>query len=261
MKKILVLLLALLLVFGMAACGGASEEAEKPASEPVTISVSAAASLTDALNDIATEYAKNSADTVEFNFGGSGALRTQIEEGAPCDLFISAATNHMDALEDAGLVVADSRSDLLANTLTLIASKEKADVVTLDSIATDAVGSIAVGEPETVPAGQYAAQTFESLGITAAVEHKLIYGQDVKAVLDYVDTGNADCGFVYKTDAMLLTTGVMIADVPADKHDAIVYPAALTTNSAQPEAAAAFLEYLGSDTAKGIFEKYGFTVL
>ena len=261
MKKALVILMTFLLVFGMSACGGAEEETAAPAAAPVTISVSAAASLTDALNDIATEYAKESQDTIEFNFGGSGALRTQIEEGAPCDLFISAASNHMDALEESGLVVSDSRSDLLANTLTLIASAEKADEVTLDSIATDAVKSIAVGEPETVPAGQYAVQAFDSLGITDAVTPKLIYAQDVKAVLDYVDTGNADCGFVYKTDALLLNTGVMIADVPAEDHDPIVYPAALTTDSAQPEAAAAFLEYLGSDTAKDIFEQYGFTVL
>lgn len=257
MKKILVLLMAFLLLFGMTACGGT---AEAPA-EPVTISVSAAASLTDAMNEIAAEYAKESSDIIEFNFGSSGALRTQIEEGAPCDLFISAATNHMDALDAAGLLAADTKTDLLANTLTLIAASEKADAVTLDALTTDAVESIAVGEPETVPAGQYAVQAFESMGITDAVTPKLIYAKDVRAVLDYVDTGNVDCGFVYKTDALLLTTGVMVADVPSDKHDPIVYPAALTANAAQPEAAAAFFEYIGSDTAKAIFEKYGFTVL
>lgn len=260
MKKILVVLMAFMLLFGMTACGGAAAEPAEPA-EPVTISVSAAASLTDALNEIATEYAKESSDIIEFNFGGSGALRTQIEEGAPCDLFISAAANHMDALDEAGLLVSDSRTDLLANTLTLIAASEKAASVTLDSLATDAVESIAVGEPETVPAGQYAVQAFGSMGITDAVTPKLIYAKDVRAVLDYVDTGNVDCGFVYKTDALQLTTGVMVADVPSDKHDPIVYPAALTANAAQPEAAAAFFEYIGSDAAKAIFEKYGFTVL
>lgn len=236
-------------------------ESNKEKHQSVTINISAAASLTDALNEISTEYAKTSQDKLLFNFAGSGSLMTQIEEGAPCDLFISASKEHMDELDTQGLIEEKTRVDLLGNTLTLIASEESKDLVSMDSLAGDEVKSIAIGTPESVPAGKYAQQSFQTLGIAEQVGPKLILGKDVRSVLDYVETGNVDCGFVYKTDALLLKSGAIIQDVPEDYHKPIVYPMAVLSESQNKEAITEFYEFLQTDYAKGVFEKYGFTVL
>ncbi|MDR1069631.1 MAG: molybdate ABC transporter substrate-binding protein, partial [Gracilibacteraceae bacterium] len=211
-----------LLVLGFSACGGSSggsggdgseseaaagtDAAAEETAEGAELNVSAAASLTDALEEIYTEYQKDSADVINFNFAASGTLQKQILEGAPCDIFISASKGHMDGLADENLIVPESRKDLLGNSLTLIASAEKADVVSADGLAGADVASIVVGEPDSVPAGNYAKQTLESMGIWDAIQDKLIFAKDVRQVLEYVETGNADCGFVYRSDAALMTT-------------------------------------------------------
>ncbi|MHC1721809.1 MAG: molybdate ABC transporter substrate-binding protein [Aminipila sp.] len=257
MKKIIIYS-AILIIVAMifTGCGN-----NKPKQESVTLNVSAAASLTDALNEISTEYAKTSTDNLLFNFGGSGSLMKQIEEGAPCDLFISASKEHMDELDTQGLIAKNTRVDLLGNTLTLIASEESKDLVSMDCLSGDKVKSIAIGTPESVPAGKYAQQSFETLGITKQLEPKLVLGKDVRSVLDYVETGNVDCGFVYKTDALLLKSGTIIQDVPQDYHKPIVYPMAVLSETQNKEAITKFYEYLQTDYAKNVFEKYGFTVL
>jgi molybdate transport system substrate-binding protein len=276
-------LLALLLL-GFSACGGSSggtdanaeaeagagtetsaestaESTEAESGAGVELNISAAASLTDALNEIYAEYQKDSADIIYFNFAASGTLQKQILEGAPCDFFISASEGHMDGLADEDRIVAESRKDLLGNALTLIAAAEKADVVSVAGLTGADVASIAIGEPESVPAGNYAKQALESLGTWEAVQDKLIFAKDVRQVLEYVETGNADCGFVYRSDAALLETGVIVEELPADSHSPIVYPAALIAGSENVVAAQAFYDYLQSEYAKGVFEKYGFTVL
>jgi molybdate transport system substrate-binding protein len=266
-------LLALLLL-GFSACGGnpsgteaeagagtEAEAAETGEAAGVELNVSAAASLTDALEEIYAEYQKESADLINFNFAASGTLQKQILEGAPCDFFISASKGHMDGLADESLIVPESRKDLLGNALTLVTAAEKSELVSVDSLTSADVTSIAIGEPESVPAGSYAKQTLESLGIWEAVTDKLIFAKDVRQVLEYVETGNADCGFVYRSDAALMETGVIVTDLPADSHSPIVYPAALIAGSENEAAAQLFYDYLQSDYAKGVFEKYGFTVL
>lgn len=257
MKKIM-MYSAILIIIAMifTSCGNNKEKHES-----ITLNVSAAASLTDALNEISTEYAKTSKDKLLFNFAGSGSLMAQIEEGAPCDLFISASKEHMDELDTQGLIEEKTRVDLLGNTLTLIASEESKDLVSMDSLASDEVKSIAIGTPESVPAGKYAQQSFEALGIAEQVGSKLILGKDVRSVLDYVETGNVDCGFVYKTDALLLKSGAIIQDVPQDYHKSIVYPMAILSETQNKEAIMEFYEFLQTEYAKDVFEKYGFTVL
>jgi molybdate transport system substrate-binding protein len=275
-------LLVALVVLGLSACGGGAgsggnetgadsgsgTEAEAGA-EPVEesggagaeLNISAAASLTDALEEIYAEYQNESNDVINFNFAASGTLQKQILEGAPCDLFISASKGHMDGLADESLIVPESRKDLLGNALTLIAVAEKADAVSVDKLTSAEIEHIAIGEPESVPAGNYAKQALESLGIWDAVQDKLILAKDVRQVLNYVDIGDADCGFVYRSDAALMETGVVVTDLPEDSHSPIVYPAALIAGSEQEAAAQAFYDYLQSDYAKGVFESYGFTVL
>lgn len=260
------LLLALMLALAcvLAGCGGGSDSEGQSSEEKegAEITVLAAASLTDALNEIITEYGKESSDKITTSYAGSGDLVQQIKGGAPCDLFISASKANMDDLEKQDLIDKDSRKDLLGNTLTLIAAAETADKVSMETLAADGVKQIAIGEPETVPAGKYATQVFENMKITDAVESKIVKAKDVRAVLNYVETGDAECGFVYKTDALMLKEdkGKIVEDVDSNLHDPIVYPAAVMKDSAQAEAAKAFYEYLETDYAKGVFEKYGFAV-
>lgn len=265
MKK-LSLILAFLTIFTFVLTGCSSKSdtpiSEEPTDEAVEINISAAASLTDALTEIQAAYAKQSNAILQFNFAASGALQKQIQEGAPCDLFISASESHMDTLEEAGLIVADSRKNLLGNALTLIASAEKASVVTgAESLTRADIESISIGTPDSVPAGKYAQQSLESLGVWDQIQDKIVFARDVRQVLEYVDTGNVDCGLVYKSDALMLETGVVIGDLPEDSHSPIVYPAALIKEAAQRDSAMAFFEYLQTDSAKDIFEQYGFTVL
>lgn len=261
MKKVLTIATAIIMVISMmllAGCGSNSEDsAEKP-----EVTVLAAASLTDALDEIIAEYEKDAECTITPSYAGSGDLVQQIEGGAPCDIFISASVSNMDQLEEGDYIDTETRTDILRNTLTLIATAEKADVVTMDSLTTDAVGTIAIGEPETVPAGQYASQVFENMGITDQLTDKIVYAKDVRAVLNYVETGDADCGFVYRTDAMLLDeeSGSIIGDVDQSLYDEVVYPAAIMKDAPQADYAADFFEFMQSDFAREVFEKYGFTV-
>lgn len=257
-KKIIsffVVFVLLISMFAMTGCGSSDEGKGE-------VTVLAAASLTDALDEIITEYEKDSDYTIIASYAGSGDLVQQIEGGAPCDIFISASKSNMDQLEDSGYIKSETRKDLLTNTLTLIAAKEKEDVVKMEDLASSKIGTIAIGEPETVPAGKYASQVFKNMGIESDLDGKLVYAKDVRAVLNYVESGDADCGFVYRTDALMLDEelGVIIGDVESDSHDAIVYPAAILKDSVEADGAADFYEFLQSDFAKKVFEKYGFTV-
>lgn len=267
-KNYLLFLLALVLTIGTFSLTGCNDSNEQPGAdggevgEPVELYISAAASLTDALIEIEQEYNKQSNAILTFNFAGSGTLQKQIEEGAPCDLFISASKGHMDALEELDIIDAESRTNLLGNTLVLIASSEKAQEINkLDYLKEGKPESICIGEPETVPAGKYAKEVLNSMGAWEALEDKIIYAKDVKQVIEYVDTGNVDCGFVYESDALLLKTGKIADYSPEGSHSPIVYPAALIKDSQNKEEAAAFYEFIKSDEIMKIFEKYGFTIL
>ena len=260
MKKILTLATVVIMALSMmllAGCGSdSSDDADKP-----EVTVLAAASLTDALNEIIEEYEKDADCTITPSYAGSGDLVQQIEGGAPCDIFISASKANMDQLEDEDYIDTDTRKDLLANSLTLIATAENKDTVTMDSLTTDAVGSIAIGEPTTVPAGKYASQVFDNMGITDQISGKIVEAKDVRAVLTYVTEGNADCGFVYRTDAEIEKDNIaIIGDVDESLHDPIVYPAAILKDAPEADSAADFYDFLQSDFAKKVFEKYGFTV-
>lgn len=264
MKKILTIMAAFVLsasILAITGCGGNNEKESAEPAEKAEVMVLAAASLTDALDEIITEFEKDFDCIVTPNYAGSGDLVQQIEGGAPCDIFISASKENMDQLEAGGYVDAQTRTDLLVNTLTLISTMEKKDIVTMDALVSDEVGIIALGEPETVPAGKYAAQVMDNAGITSQLTGKLVYSKDVRAVLNYVESGDADCGFVYRTDALMMdeTLGVIICDIDDTLHDPIVYPAAIMAGTSAGNHTADFFEFLQTDFAKKIFEKYGFT--
>lgn len=260
MKKILTLATVVIMALSMMLLAGCGSDSKDDADKP-EVTVLAAASLTDALDEIIEEYEKDADCTITPSYAGSGDLVQQIEGGAPCDIFISASKANMDQLEDGDYIDKDTRKDLLANSLTLIATSENKDTVTMDTLTTDAVGSIAIGEPTTVPAGKYASQVFDNMGIIDQISGKIVEAKDVRAVLTYVKEGNADCGFVYRTDAEIEKDNIaIIGDVDESLHDPIVYPAAILKDAPQADSAADFYDFLQSDFAKKVFEKYGFTV-
>lgn len=249
-------LLLLLAAMGLGGCGS---ERQKP---PTEIYVSAAASLTDALQNIGRKYeAENPSVKIIYNFGSSGALQTQIEQGAPADVFVSAAPKQMDDLEEKGLLLEGSRHDLLANEVVLIVPKDSPlDISSLSDLAGTAVGKIALGEPQGVPVGQYAGQIFKSLGIEAEVNTKAVYASDVRQVLAWVESGEADCGLVYATDAAVSDKVRVLLTAPPGSHKEVVYPLAILSATQQETAVRAFAEYLDREPAKNIFKEYGFTV-
>jgi molybdate transport system substrate-binding protein len=229
----------------------------------VDLTISAAASLKDALTDIQALYKKaKPGTTIAINFGGSGALQQQIEQGAPADIFFSAAKSNVTALKDKGLLVDDSIKNLLKNTLVLVVpSDSKSKIDSFEEVTDKSIAKIALGEPTTVPAGKYATQVFTYYKIQDAVAKKAVYGKDVKEVLTWVESGNVDAGVVYSTDAKTSDKVKVIATAAAESHDSIIYPAAVVKASEHTVAAEDFVNFLSSDAAKAVFVKYGFGIL
>lgn len=224
--------------------------------------VSAAASLTDVLTALAADFNTTQPNvSVLLNFGSSGELQQQIESGAPADLFLSASTKQMDALKNEDLMDNISILNLLNNEVVLIVpSGSSAGITSFPDTATDKVTTLAVGDPESVPAGQYAAEVFSFLGIADAVSAKTVLCKDVRQVLTYVETGEADAGIVYATDAYSSKGVAIAAQAPEGSLETIVYPAGIVKATTHREAAQAFLDYLTTPAAAAIFTSCGFTM-
>ncbi len=233
-----------------------------PAAAPArSVVVSAAISLKDALDELGRTYEQSHPGTkIVFNYAGSGTLQHQIEQGAPVDIFFSAAETQMDALQSQGLIAADTRRTVVSNELVLIVPAGSGTVRSFQDLARPDVKIIALGEPGTVPAGMYARQTLEHLGLASVTEKKAVYAKDVRQVLAYVETGNADAGIVYRTDARISSRVRIAATAPAASHQPILYPAAIVKDSANPAVAREFLEFLGGPEARAVFATYGFAV-
>lgn len=244
MKKILLLLLLV----------GSSVRLQ---AEPVTILVSAASSLRPPLEALKAEFEKVHPDVaVVYNFGSSGSLQQQIVHGAPVDVYISAAAKQMDALEAAGLILSGSRFVLLGNTLVLIAPAGSQTVSDFGDLAS--VGTLAIGEPKSVPAGMYAMEVLKHFGQAEAVKDRMVFAKDVRQVLVYVEGGSADAGIVYGSDAVGLKSARVVAEAPAGSHQKIEYPAAIVTASTHAPESAAFLKFLRSPEASALFKSAGF---
>jgi molybdate transport system substrate-binding protein len=225
-----------------------------------TLTVSAAASLKDAIVDAEISY-KQANPHAEFanNFGASGTLAAQIDQGAPVDLFLSAASKPMDDLEAKKLIVAGTRRNLLRNTLVLIAPLDS-KLKDFQGLTDRSIHVIALGDPGSVPAGQYGKQTLTALHLVDSLKTEFVLAKDVRQVLTYVETGNADAGLVYATDTLTSEKVRVVAVAPEWTHDAIVYPVAVVRGGRNEEAARKFVEYLGSRAAQAIFVKRGFTI-
>lgn len=226
------------------------------------VSVFAAASLTDALKDIAAAYEKQSSDKIVFNFGASSLLERQIEEGAPADIFFSADEAKMDALASKGLVVSETRKSRLSNSLVIITSADSRLQITSPAELTNAsIRRIALADPKAVPAGVYSKAFLEKEKLWRQIESKVVPVDNVRAALAAVESGNIEVGIVFKTDAAISKKVQVAYEIPAATGPKISYPLAITKNAKQVESAKKFVDYLNSDAAANIFEKYGFIVL
>lgn len=227
----------------------------------VTLILSAAQSLKDVMEEIAELYQKQYPQTqVVVNLGGSGSLQRQIEQGAPVDLFISASLEHMEKLREKGILNKDAYYHLLQNRLVLVTPMNELDIGRFEDLLLDRVEAVALGEPGSVPAGQYALETLSYLGVDEKIKVKAVYAKDVKEVAVWVESGNAQAGMVYATD-VLSSKGLRIAaEAPLESHSPIIYPVGVI-KSGQVKEAQKMVEFLFSEEAAALFEKYGFSTL
>lgn len=229
----------------------------------VVITVSAAASLKDSLTELQKVYEKKHSNVkIRFNFGASGALQKQIEMGAPVDLFFSAGKDKFNLLVNEGIISKKEAVDLVGNELVLITSKDPESTVSkFKDLKKKNVSKISIGTPESVPAGQYAKESFEKMNMWSSINYKIVYAKDVRQVLTYVETGNADAGVVYKTDAMTSNKIKMIETADEKTHQPIIYPVGIIKNSKYHNETKKFYQFLQSEISLETFEKFGFSTL
>ena len=249
MKGVLFLLLVLLIA---ATSCGSDEEDE--------IVVFTAASLTEVMEQLGLYFTESEGTRVRFNPGGSTSLAQQIIRGAPADAFVFAGPQPMAMLDERGLIAPDSTVDLLVNELVLVARSSAADETEFSSIEElgDAGLRVAIADPDLAPAGRYAREALQNLGLWQRLEHRLVFGLDVRVTLGYVETGNVDAAIVYRTDAQIVEGLEVVASIPEGSHSPIVYPAGVVVRSSHVEVAEEFLLFLQGDKARETFQEYGF---
>ena len=224
--------------------------------------LSAAASMQDVLKEIAQLYTtKHPQVKLTFNFGSSGSLQRQIEQGAPVDIFISAAPQQMNDLADKELLLNQTRQDLVKNQMVLVTPKDNRAIDNFDDLAEKAIEQVALGEPNSVPAGKYAKEILTNLNLIEGIESKTVYGKDVRQVLNYVATGNIEAGIVYRTDITNTNKVKVVATAPEEIHSPAIYPIAVVKDSNHPEAAKQMLNFLFTPEAQAVFKRHGFLTI
>ena len=259
-------ILSLFLVVGCDRLASFNLENPSQANPSTQLTVSAAASLKAVMEEIKPIYEQNYPGTeIIYNFASSGSLQRQIEQGAPVDVFVSAAQSKMDNLEQQNLLLTETRQDLLTNQIVLITplgnNKNQLKLRDFQDLTTQKIDRIALGEPKSVPAGKYAQEVLTSLKITDRVQSKTVYGKDVRQVVNYVATGNVDAGIVYRTDAQIADNIEITAIAPETSHSPVIYPIAVIKDSDTPEVAIELIEFLTTPEAQAVFEEYGFATM
>jgi molybdate transport system substrate-binding protein len=246
-KNLLTLFLISAMIIAVSGC-----LIEKPQdNKPVEITVSAASSLSDAFKDMGTGFQKNHPEVkINFNFASSGILQKQIEQGAPVDIFASASPMEMDSLDVKGLIIKDTRTNFTRNKLVIIAPSR------LTMVELKNLNKIAMGDPKTVPAGRYAQAFLENAGVYEMLKPRLILAANVRQVLDYVERGEVDAGFVYFSD--ILKSNKSVSQIDESLYPPIVYPMAVVKSSQQSAISRQFVEYIESNEGQTILHKYGF---
>jgi len=253
--KVVIVAVLLLSILSCRASGPSSSTGNE-------LTVSAAVSLKDAFNEIADLNEKRNGTKIRFNYGASGALQKQIESGAPADVFASAGAKQMDDLIARRLIVPDTRKNFARNSLVLIVPAKSAGVSSLSDLANPSVKRVAVGNPKTVPAGQYTQQTLNKLELLPQIQTKLIFAEDVRQVLDYVARDEVDAGVVYSSDALSAEDKIkVVATAPDNSHDPILYPIAVVKDARQQDAANKFIDLVLSSEGQAILVKYGFLTI
>lgn len=259
MKKTLALFLLMILVLG-----GCSKDVQpqEQSEEKTVINVSAAASLKGALTDIETIYEADHPEyEIMFNFGGSGALQAQIEEGAPVDIFFSAGSKQVNALEGKDLIVNESRKSFLRNSLVVITpSESKLLPKEIKDLAEEDFAKIGHADPALAPAGQYATEAINYYNLKDQLGSKTVLSPDVKTTLTWVEAGEVDAGFVYMTDAMTTDKVKVGFTVDRASHSPIEYPAAIIKDSSNPQGASQLMDFMSAQQSLDIFQKYGFSI-
>lgn len=260
-KSVLILTLSLLLtLFSGCSSNGSSKNSSENALKKTTITIAAAASLKNCMDEklIPMFNEKYPNIKVQATYDSSGKLKTQIEEGAEIDVFISAATKQMNELNKEELIEDDSIVDLLENKIVLIVPKGNTKEIKSfhDILKCD---KIAIGDPESVPAGQYAKELFENLKIWDEVSSKASLGTNVTEVLNWVAEGSADSGIVYSTDASSKDKVEVVIEAPEGSVSKIIYPVGIIKASKHKEEAKNFTDFLQSNEAMKVFESYGFS--
>jgi len=263
---IIITALSSLFVVGCNTLKAVKLEQSSQATPLTQLTVSAAASLKGAMTEIEKIYEQEHPQSeIIYNFASSGSLQRQIEQGAPVDVFISAAVNKMDTLAEQELLLTETRRDLLKNQMVLIApgsnNKSNFQLDNFNDLTTEEITTVALGQPASVPAGKYAQEVLNSLQIADKVNSKAVYGKDVRQVLNYVATGNVDAGIVYQTDARLSDKVQIVATAPEDTHSPVIYPIAVIKDSDRSEAASELIEFLATPEAQAVFEEYGFDMV
>ncbi|MDD2568330.1 MAG: molybdate ABC transporter substrate-binding protein [Clostridia bacterium] len=266
MNKKVVWLVVLCMMLSMALLVGCAPNNENPANdEPEvtalpaqTITVAAAASLQEPLAEAIALYNQAQPNvTVDASYGSSGALLEQIQNGAPVDIFLSASKKYMTKADEAGLLAADTAFDWLTNSL-VVATSAQSDLTLASLEDVVALNNIALGTPESVPAGKYAKEALTNAGLWEQAEAKAVYAKDVKSVASYVESGSADVGFIYASDTVGREGIKTQFTVDSSLHSPIVYPVGIIGTTQVMEAAKSFTDFLKTDDAKAIFANYGF---
>ena len=269
MKKLLFIsILIAIVVVSVGSCsagwfdflGGDTTNADLNGQE---VNLAAAASLKNAFDEklIPMFEEKYPGVKVTPTYASSGDLQTQIENGLEADVFMSAANKQMNALADEGLVDNETNLQFLENKVVLIVPADSDSNISSFDDLKDVKGNIAIGDPESVPAGQYAQEVLNNTGLWDTVEPKLSLGTDVTAVLNQVAQGSADCGIVYATDAKSTDDVKVVCEAPEDAlKTPVIYPVAALKNSTDSNATQAFLDFLQTQEAKDVFVEYGFTI-
>ena len=247
-RSFLTAIALLCFVLLLSACGSAHR---------ITLTLSVAASLQGSITEIEAAYQRDHPVEFRNNFGASGTLAREIEQGAPVDAFVSAGSNPMNQLQSEQLLLEGSRADLLRNSLVLIAPNGSS-LKGFEGLTDKQVRTVALGDPASVPAGQYGRQALAALHLFEKLQSKIVLGKDVRQVLTYVETGDADAGLVYATDALITQRVRIVAIAPENSHDPVVYPVAQIKNAHNESTARDFIAFLRSPAARAIFERRGF---
>ena len=253
-------LFCILLILAMFGCTKNNDTQSKNASQNAeSLTVSAAISLKDVFDEIGTVYQNKSVVKINFNYGASGALQRQIENGAPADVFAGAGERQMDELEKGGLIDSSSRRNFAGNSLVLVVPKDsKLNIEKFEDLAKTEITKVAVGNPKTVPAGQYAEESLTKMNLKTSIQTKLVLAENVRQVLDYVVRGEVDAGIVYQTDALTAKDRVnVVATAAENTHSPILYPLVIVKED-KKQAAREFTNFVLSAEGQNILRKYGF---